>query len=189
MHDNVTFTEKDKENVLRELRVGNQKLKRFNPVYWTVFVSAAALLIFMSILLINNPSTEQLTSGELLEEVEKVNLTIKEQTELPSGEVKYVIEVFNDSNYPIKKGELYLSYDVKIKNGAAGNPFKMIIDLHNDLEAGEKTDIEAIATIAIFDPNKVYTQYLTLDLKGYFNEVSNENFFHIGQSNTAVTGS
>jgi len=193
LDNNVSFSNTEKENIQREIERHDQTPRKFNPTYWTILVSAAALLIILSISFFNNPSGEQAMSGEVgelsekyLAELEKVDMAIKEHTQLAEGEIQYVIEITNDSQFPIKQGTLFLSYDIKLTNGVKGNPFKMIFDLPKEIAVGDSTKIETIIPASIFDRNKVTTESLTLELKGYLKEISDETMFNIAKSDTVI---
>lgn len=195
---NVEFKNSEKHKILLTIEHSNRKTKKFYPVYWTVLASTAIIVCIMSLSFMNDGASnindsEQAGSdfangNPYLDELEKIKITIKNEEKINDGDHKYLIEVENNSKYPLLEGTLLLSHDIKITNGIKENPFKMDVVINKEILSGKSDIVESEVPSSILDQSKVDTNGITIELKGYLKEISPKTAFNIMKSNSVVEG-
>ena len=87
LNENVEFSTGDSERIHLKIQQGYHKLRKFNPLYWTVLASAATILLILSlsflkstIMGIGNENFTIPKGGELMvdmSDIEQMNLVPK----------------------------------------------------------------------------------------------------------------
>ena len=114
LDENVEFKNDEKNKILTKIE--HSKRKNFHPVYWTVLASTAIIVFILSLSFINdgksNIQERELTGTEIkndnpyMTELEKIEITVKKEEEINDGDHQYLIEVENNSKYPLLEGPL-----------------------------------------------------------------------------------
>ncbi|WP_139311083.1 hypothetical protein [Paenisporosarcina indica] len=196
LEENVEFRNDEKNEILEKIEHRNRNKRHFHPVYWTVLASTAIIVFILSLTFISdgksNIQNSELAGSEFknanpyLAEAEQIKITIQNEEEVNEGDHKYVIEVKNNSKYPLLESTMLLSHDINISNGLKGNPFKVSIDINKEISPGQVAVVESEVPSSIFDQSKVNVDGISIALKGYLNEVSDQSFIHISKSNSVV---
>lgn len=188
----ISLTDQGKEQVQREIRRPSDKTRKRSYFTWTVAVAAAALFLFLAIPLLQQSISEQDSGSPLPDDfydgMEKLELNVLEEKKLDDGTTEYMIEVNNGTKRNIRQAVVSISFDIKLENGIAGNPFKQSWGIPQDIEAGQKITIPMITDAGIFKEVHVNTNSATLDLVGYLDELKPENIFSAHQSNSSIDG-
>ncbi|WP_153730279.1 hypothetical protein [Sporosarcina obsidiansis] len=188
----ISMTEQEKQQVYREISRPPVTNKKRNIVIWTVATAAAALFLLLALPLLQESKTETGLGSPLPEDfyegMEGLQLRVLSEKELENGETEYMIEVNNATNRLIREAMLYMSFDIKLENGRAGNQFKQPWRLGHDLEAGQKIEVPMVVDTRLFDSNQIDRNYITLELIGYLDELEPRKIFHVGQGNSNVEG-
>ena len=196
LDENVEFKNDEKNKILEKIEHNNRKTKKFHPVYWTVLASTAIIVFILSLSFINDGNsniqerelkgTDVKNDNPYIAELEKIEITIIKEEEINDGDHHYLIEIENKSKYPLVEGTMFLSHDIKISNGLKGNPFKVVMELNQEISPGKSTVVESEVPSSIFDQSKVVVNGISIELRGYFKKVSPQSMFNILKSNSVV---
>lgn len=165
--------------------------KKQGIVIWSVVVIATVmfLLLVLPLLQESNTGTERIVPAvDLYEDLEGLQLNVLQEKALEDGKIEYLIEISNDTNRVIHQPTLTFSFDVKLKNGWAENPFKYSIDLGLQIEPGQKMKVPLAVDVSLLNQEKIDTDHIMLEMKGYLDELELENLFHTGQSISYTEG-
>lgn len=197
-NDNVHFSQEEKMAIRQKMQNAKPAVRRFQPVYWTVLASAAALFLFLGFiyatdsgLLQAEPETEYMTpaeNGEMgytVQDLEGIEFEIVDEEQVDEVNRVYTIELVNGTEHDIIDGVFRMSHPIKIENGSSGNPFQVDHRLYN-IEAGKTIRFEMELPSGIFDSEQVDIDSESMDLTGYLNKLKGENVFQIGRSNSEV---
>lgn len=112
------------------------------------------------------------------QEIDQITLEIIDRSELPEG-IAYTIKLTNSSKHTIKQNNVYISYPFKIANGTKGNDFK--VEAKNNklnIKPDEEIILSAFTPIEEYEGNtKLNTEECYLEIKGYIDEMKEENYF------------
>jgi len=106
---------------------------------------------------------------------------IKEQ-KLDKG-ISYKIKLINNSNAVLKQNNVYVYYPIEKREKVYGNnPYKVEAEGNKlDIKPGEKVTLNVfMPLLGIQDQSNIETKKPVIQLKGYLDEVNNENRFSIG---------
>ena len=106
---------------------------------------------------------------------------IKEQ-KLDKG-ISYEIKLINNSNAVLKQNNVYVYYPIEKRENVYGNnPYKVEAEGNKlDIKPGEKVTLNVfMPLLGIQDQSNIETKKPVIQLKGYLDEVNNENRFSIG---------
>lgn len=106
---------------------------------------------------------------------------IKEQ-KLDKG-ISYEIKLINNSNAVLKQNNVYVYYPIEKRENVYGNnPYKVEAEGNKlDIKPGEKVTLNVFMPLqGIQNQSNIETKKPVIQLKGYLNEVNNENRFSIG---------
>ncbi|TCZ69134.1 hypothetical protein E0485_24000 [Paenibacillus albiflavus] len=149
------------------------------PLFFTIFLS---ILITFTVSCSND---EKNTPND----IDNIRLEMTEQREDQNGMI-YTLRLQNKSKQVIKQNNVYLSFPIKIENGWKGNEFK--IEAKNN-KLNIKPGEEILLSVTV--PSEMYKGINNIDLKnpnieikGYINEVTELNQFHIGGGYQAMIG-
>ncbi|PID04815.1 MULTISPECIES: hypothetical protein [unclassified Sporosarcina] len=165
--------------------------KKQGIVIWSVVVIATVLFLLLVLPLLqeSNTGTESIVPAvDLYEDLEGLQLNVLQEKALEDGKIEYLIEISNDTNRVIHQPTLTFSFDVKLKNGWAENPFKYSIDLGLQIEPGQKMKVPLAVDVSLLNQEKIDTDHIMLEMKGYLDELELENLFHTGQSISYTEG-
>lgn len=165
--------------------------KKQGIVIWSVVVIATVmfLLLVLPLLQESNTGTERIVPAvDLYEDLEGLQLNVLQEKALEDGKIEYLIEISNDTNRVIHQPALTFSFDVKLKNGWAENPFKYSIDLGLQIEPGQKMKVPLAVDVSLLNQEKIDTDHIMLEMKGYLDELELENLFYTGQSISYTEG-
>lgn len=198
LEENVEFKNDEKNKILAKIEQRNRKTRIFHPVYWTVLASTAIVVFILSLTFINdgknNIQESELTGAESTKEnpysaeLEKIKITVQKEEEINEGDHLYLIEVENNTKYPLLEGTLSLSHDIKIPNGLKGNPLKVTVDINEEIPPGQAAMVESEVPSSIFDQSKVDVNGITIELRGYLEEISPQSMISMLKSNSVVEG-
>ncbi|PIC71159.1 hypothetical protein CSV77_03730 [Sporosarcina sp. P16b] len=176
----------------RKKEIGIQpRRKKQSLVIWGVVATATVmfLLLVLPLLQKSNTETEKVVPAVgLYEDLENVQLKVLQEKALEDGKIEYLIEINNDTNRVIHQPTLTFSFEVKQEKGWDENPFKYSTDLGLEIEPGQKMKLPLPVDISLFNEEKIDTDHIMLELKGYLDELKLENLFHMGQSISNVEG-
>ncbi|PID01518.1 hypothetical protein CSV67_13315 [Sporosarcina sp. P2] len=176
----------------RKKEIGIQpRRKKQSLVIWGVVATATVmfLLLVLPLLQKSNTETEKVVPAVgLYEDLENVQLKVLQEKALEDGKIEYLIEINNDTNRVIHQPTLTFSFEVKLEKGWTENPFKYSTDLGLKIEPGQKMKVPLPVDISLFNKEKIDTDHIMLELKGYLDELKLENLFHMGQSISNVEG-
>ncbi len=193
-NDNVHFSQEEKMAIRQKTQNAEHAVRHFQPVYWTVLASAAALFMFLGFiyamdsgLLEAGPETDYMTpaeNGEMgytVQDLEGIEFEIVEEEQVDEVNRVYTIELINGTEHDIIDGVFRMSHPIKIENGSSSNPFQVDERLYN-IEAGKTIRFDMELPSGIFDFEQVDLDSTTLDLTGYLNELEGKNVFQISRS-------
>jgi len=106
---------------------------------------------------------------------------IKEQ-KLDKG-ISYEIKLINNSNEVLKQNNVYVYYPIEKRENVYGNnPYKVEAEGNKlDIKPGEKVTLNVFMPLqGIPNQSNIETKKPVIQLKGYLDEVNNENRFSIG---------
>ncbi|KQU25083.1 hypothetical protein [Priestia megaterium] len=106
---------------------------------------------------------------------------IKEQ-KLDKG-ISYEIKLINNSNAVLKQNNVYVYYPIEKRENVYGNnPYKVEAEGNKlDIKPGEKVTLNVFMPLqGIQNQSNIETKKPVIQLKGYLDEVNNENRFSIG---------
>ncbi|PID23671.1 hypothetical protein [Sporosarcina sp. P7] len=176
----------------RKKEIGIQpRRKKQSLVIWGVVATATVmfLLLVLPLLQKSNTETEKVVPAVgLYEDLENVQLKVLQEKALEDGKIEYLIEINNDTNRVIHQPTLTFSFEVKLEKGWTENPFKYSTDLGLKIEPGQKMKVPLPVDISLFNKEKIDTDHIMLELKGYLDELKLENLFHMGQSISNIEG-
>ncbi|AYC28426.1 hypothetical protein [Paenisporosarcina cavernae] len=192
VNEHVSFSANEKNNVFDSIQKIDKRSMRFQPTYWVVLSFVTVLIVFFGKSFISewnvqdslsaNPPSESSSEINYLDELNNVQLTVTDRTELPDHVTTYTIEIQNTSMYPILDGELFLSYDIKLPNGQKENPFKVEIELPDEIKPGAHLNKELIVPNNLFQPDMVNTKEQSLSMHGFIHKKIPANRFSILRS-------
>lgn len=144
-----------------------------------VFIIFVILCLLISVSCSNN---REVTTDD----IDNIKLELVEQKEEANGKV-FTLKLHNKSSHIIVQNNVYLSFPIKIENGAKGNDFK-IEARNNKLNINPEEEL----LLTVFAPKEMYEGNHNIDLedphieiKGFFNEVTEINQFNmIGRHRT-----
>ncbi|GIO95980.1 hypothetical protein J14TS5_10660 [Paenibacillus lautus] len=144
-----------------------------------VFIIFVILCLLISVSCSNN---REVTTDD----IDNIKLELVEQREEANGKV-FTLKLHNKSSHIIVQNNVYLSFPIKIENGAKGNDFK-IEARNNKLNINPEEEL----LLTVFAPKEMYEGNHNIDLedphieiKGFFNEVTEINQFNmIGRHRT-----
>ncbi|PIC80139.1 hypothetical protein CSV75_09255 [Sporosarcina sp. P18a] len=176
----------------RKKEIGIQpRRKKQSLVIWGVVATATVmfLLLVLPLLQKSNTETEKVVPAVgLYEDLENVQLKVLQEKALEDGKIEYLIEINNDTNRVIHQPTLTFSFEVKLEKGWTENPFKYSTDLGLKIEPGQKMKVPLPVDISLLNKEKIDTNHIMLELKGYLDELELENLFHMGQSISNIEG-
>ncbi|MBT2762178.1 hypothetical protein [Paenibacillus sp. ISL-20] len=123
------------------------------------------------------------------DDIDSIKLELVEQKEEANGTM-FTLKLHNKSSHIIVQNNVYLSFPIKIENGAKGNDFK--IEARNNklnIDPGEEL------LLTVFAPKEMYEGNHNIDLedphieiKGFFNEVTEINQFNMLGGHRTMVG-
>lgn len=196
-NDNVHFSQEEKMAIRQKTQNAKPAVRRFQPVYWTVLASAAALFLFLGFIYATDSGFLEAGSdtnymapanGEMsytVQDLEGIEFEIVDEEQVDEVNRVYTIELVNGTEHDIIDGVFRMSHPIKIENGSSSNPFQVDERLYN-IEAGKTIRFEMELPSGIFDSEQVDIDSESMDLTGYLNKLKGENVFQIGRSNSVV---
>ena len=123
-------------------------------------------------------------------EIDLIKLEIIDRSVLPEG-IAYTIKLTNSSKHTIKHNNVYISYPFKTANGTIGNVFKVEAENNKlNIKPGEEIILNAFTPIEEYEGNtKLNTEECYLEIKGYIDEMKEENQFGKTQGTNFQMGS
>lgn len=191
--DNVRFSQEEKMAIRQKTKHVKPAARRVQPMYWTVFASAAVLFLFLGFiyatdsgLLEAGSDTDYMApaNGEMgytVQDLEGIEFEIVEEQQVDEVNRVYTIELVNGTEHDIIDGVFRMSHPIKIENGNSGNPFEVDNRLYN-IEAGKTIRFDMELPSGIFDSEQVELDSASLDLTGYLNKMEGKNIFQITRS-------
>ncbi|PID15238.1 hypothetical protein CSV63_08715 [Sporosarcina sp. P34] len=176
----------------RKKEIGiHPRRKKQSLVIWGVVATATVLFLLLVLPLLqkSNTETEKIVPAVgLYEDLENLQLKVLQEKALEDGKIEYLIEINNDTNRVIHQPTLTFSFEAKLEKGWTENPFKYSTDLGLEIEPGQKMKVPLPVDISLFNKEKIDTDHVMLELRGYLDELELENLFHMGQSIRNIEG-
>ncbi|WP_025783631.1 hypothetical protein [Sporosarcina sp. D27] len=162
--------------------------------YWVVAAAAFSLFLLMSAGILYNSSKnsslsldEPLTATSIsMEDLEKINVELLTQVPINTDETKFTIQVKNQSNLPILDMNLYLSYDIRLKNEARENPFQASVAQHVTIDANQTKTFDVVLPSYVFNADIASPDGVMIKMQAFLDEISNDHFFSMGKSNSVI---
>lgn len=134
------------------------------------------ILLLMSLTLITSCSND---TPHISEEVDQIKLELIEQKKDLNGMV-YTLKLTNNSSKVIKQNNVYLSYPIKTSNGSRSNVFKVEAENNKlNIETGEELILTVFAPKEMYvNNNNIDIDDPTIEIKGFINEVTEQNQFY-----------
>lgn len=184
--EGILMSEQEKQQIHRKIGRSPIRKKR-NFVVWTVAATAVALFLLLAVPLLKEQTGMNGQSGAFdVSNLEGITLSVAQKTVQDNGEIGYIIDITNDTSETIRGGVLSISYDLVLEDGFAGNPFKQSEHVPGDIYPRSSMQIKFAVDPTIFNQERIDLDGLSMELKGYANELSPETFFHVGQSTSVV---
>ncbi|MDX1770186.1 MAG: hypothetical protein R3328_01540 [Planococcaceae bacterium] len=195
LNKNVNFKWEEGQRIQNKIENKKLRISKFNPVYWSVLSFAVILFILLGSSYLNKESltnednlitaAEQLKiHNEYLDSLNEVTINVKNKERINNQNTMYLIEIKNNSPYPILEGNLLLSHDIKTSNGIKENPYKIFTPTINELKSGGSISIEVMAPNSVFDAEMIEVDNETIELQGYIKERNPALMFSIKKSSS-----
>lgn len=197
-NDNVHLTQEEKMAIRRKTTGNKSSVRRFQPVYWTVLASAAALFLFLGFIYADEagilnagPDTDYMMPangadmGYTIEDLEGIDFELVSEEQLDDVNRLYTIELVNGSEHHIVDAVFSMSHPIKIENGYKDNAFKVESRLYN-INPGETIRFDMTLPSGVFDSEQVDVDSESMELTGYLDKIKGENVFQIGRSNSVI---
>lgn len=148
------------------------------------------VIIVISIFLIGYNYGNMKNNIISIDELSKIQVEFTDERVSPEG-IYYVCKLKNDSSYIIKQNNAYLEIPIREKNSIRTSGL-LIDGKGNKLNIKPKEEV----TLEFYVPTEVLGKDTSLDpknphvkIKGYLNEVREENLFTVGiSSKSSITG-
>ncbi|MFG1731055.1 hypothetical protein [Paenibacillus sp. 843] len=146
-----------------------------------IFIISVILCLLISVSCSNN---NEMTTDD----IDNISLELVEQKEESNGTM-FTLKLQNKTSHIIVQNNVYLSFPIKIENGAKGNDFK--IEARNNklnIDPGEELLLTVFAPKEMYEGNRnIDLEEPHIEIKGFFNQVTELNQFNIiGRHRTMV---
>ncbi|UWG95426.1 hypothetical protein LPY66_10845 [Dehalobacter sp. DCM] len=145
-------------------------MKKIKIPYLIVFLSIFFVLLFAGC------STNTVSRSP--EELDKITLKVMTKSQLPEG-IGYSIKLTNGSPFVIKQNNVYIGYIYRIGDNSNSFTEAKIEAEGNklDIAPGEEVILNAFIPEGIYNSDKVDLSVLRYEIKGYIDEVKDNNKF------------
>lgn len=117
-----------------------------------------------------------------LDEIEHVKVTLSDFEETDE-QFLYVLTLHNGTSHAIKQNTASLIYTIQTENGSKGSSAVFKAQGNKlDIQPNEKVGLTIVVPKdELPNPSKIIKDYVTLSIDGFFEEVTQENSFHLGR--------
>ncbi len=192
--DHVKLSDGEKTRLHQVALHASHRQKKPPITYWAVAAAAFSLFLFMSAGIFLNSSKnsslsldEPLTAASIsMEDLEKINVELLSQVPINDDETKFTIQVKNQTNLSILDMDLYLSYDIRLKNEARENPFQASVAQHVTIDANQTKTFDVTLPSYVFNADIASPDGVMIKMQAFLDEISNDHFFTMGKSNSVI---
>lgn len=142
------------------------------------------LFVLLNCLVVTSCNNEEEVT---IQDIDNIRVEFIELKEDLKGMI-YTLKVQNNSNHVIIQNNVYVSFPIKVGNGAGSNEFK--IEAKNNkinIKPGEEVLLTAFAPKVMYEGNSnIDVTNPDIEIKGYVDKLSERNRFHRGGSYKAM---